>query len=376
VTGHEGNHGEDVKELYYYLDSTPTHSYMKYLYKYPQRPYPYEQLVRESANRDRDVNEYEILDTDAFEDNRYWDVFVEYAKDEDTPNAISIRITAYNRGPDPATLHILPQLWFPNTWSWPSPRPPKPLLYLAAPGAITVKHPKVRSNLYCLPSPPPYDPADPNESEAENVYPDMLFTENETNYKRLYGGQNESDFAKDAFHDHVIPSHRPPSENLRRSAQSTDRDHTLKGLAASEDTPDMTLPPGREFVNPLNRGTKSAGHYVFENVPGNGGVVVVRCKLTPAKPDADPGITDEEIFDAIIEERREEADEFYGRLAAGGLTDDLRSVMRQALAGMMWYVRVLMTFDLQLISFQVEAILPIHPNPVDVRRPWSAPTTP
>jgi hypothetical protein len=336
VTGHEGNHGEDVKELYYYLDSTPTHSYMKYLYKYPQRPYPYEQLVRESQNRGRDVNEYEILDTDIFEDNRYWDVFVEYAKDEDTPNAISIRITAYNRGPDPATLHILPQLWFPNTWSWPNPRPPKPLLYLAAPGAVTVKHPKVRSNLYCLPSPPPYDPADPSESEADNVYPDMLFTENETNYKRLYGGQNESGFAKDAFHDHVIPSHRPPSETRQRSSHAADGDHTPKGLATPEDSPDLSPPPGREFINPLNRGTKAAGHYTFENVPGNGGVVVVRCKLTPAKPDADPGIADEEIFDAIIDERREEADEFYGRLAAGGLTDDLRSVMRQALAGMMW----------------------------------------
>lgn len=336
VTGHEGNHGEDVKELYYYLDSTPTHSYMKYLYKYPQRAYPYEQLVRESQNRGRDVNEYEILDTDAFEDDRYWDVFVEYAKDEDSPNAISIRITAYNRGPDPATLHILPQLWFPNTWSWPSPRPPKPLLYLAAPGAVTVKHPKVRSNLYCLPSPPPFDPADPEGSDGDNVYPDMLFTENETNYKRLYNGNNESGYTKDAFHDHVIPSHRPPTGKPEQYSH-VNGDTTPKGLATPEDSPDLTPPPGREFVNPTNRGTKAAGHYIFNDVPA-GGVVVVRCKLTPAKPDADPGITDEEAFDAVIDERREEADEFYGRLAAGGLTDDLRSVMRQALAGMMWYV--------------------------------------
>lgn len=314
VTGHEGNHGEDVKELYYYLDSTPTHSYMKYLYKYPQRPYPYEQLVRESGNRSRDVNEFEILDTDAFEDNKYWDVFVEYAKDEDAPDAISIRITAYNRGPEPATLHIIPQLWFPNTWSWSKDAPPKPVMYLAAPGAIAVKHPQMKANLYCLPSPPPVGPATSEEDDGDIVYPEMLFTENETNYKRLYGGQNVNPYCKDAFHDHIIPSHRPS-------------DWSKAG---------ETSGPRSEFVNPHNRGTKGASHYVFRDVPANGGCAVVRCKLTPEKPDADPGITDEELFDSTVDERREEADEFYAHLAVGPLTDDLRSVMRQALAGMLW----------------------------------------
>ncbi|KAG8835736.1 hypothetical protein FRC17_001527 [Serendipita sp. 399] len=323
VTGHEGNHGEDVKELYYYLDSTPTHSYMKYLYKYPQRPYPYEQLVRENANRSRDVNEYEILDTDAFEDDRYWDVFVEYAKDEDTPNAISIRITAYNRGPDFATLHIIPQLLFPNTWSWSHPRLEKPGLQLVAPGAVAVKHPNIRTNLYCLPSPPPVGPDTSEDIEEDNVYPDMLFTENETNYERLYGGQNESAYAKDAFHDHIIPSHHP--------ATKVGCEQPTRGLENGNGAQ-----TGRTFVNPLNKGTKVGAHYTFRDVPPNGGCVVVRCKLTPAKPDEDAGITDEELFDTTVEERREEADEFYRNLAVGPLTDDIRSVMRQALAGMLW----------------------------------------
>lgn len=311
---------------------------MKYLYKYPQRPFPYEELVRESSNRSRDVDEYEILDTDAFEENRYWDIFVEYAKDDDNANAISIRITAYNRGPDPATLHILPQLFFRNTWSWASPRPTKPLMYLSAPGAISVKHSRVKSNLYCLPSPPPVGPSASDEVEGDNIYPDVLFTENETNFKRLYGGDNESSYPKDAFHDHVIPSHRPPASGATHAHQreASSGDTTPKGLATPADTPDPSSQSNREFVNPLNRGTKAAAHYVFNNVPGNGGCVVVRCKLTPATPDTDPGITDEEAFDGTIEERREEADEFYGRLAVGPLTDDLRSVMRQALAGMLW----------------------------------------
>ena len=321
MTGHEGNHGEDVKELYYYLDSTATHSYMKYLYKYPQRPYPYEELVRESGNRSREVNEFEILDTDAFEDNKYWDVFVEYAKDEDAPDAISIRITAYNRGPEPATLHIIPQLWFPNTWSWSKDAPPKPLMYLVAPGAVAVKHPQMKTNLYCLPSPPPVGPATSEEDDGDIVYPDMLFTENETNYKRLYGGQNSSPYVKDAFHDHIIPSHRPLDSPSK----------------TGDTTPSRSPLPSTEFVNPLNRGTKAASHYVFRDVPANGGCAVVRCKLTPGKPDADAGITDEEVFDSTVDERREEADEFYAHLAVGALTDDLRSVMRQALSGMLWY---------------------------------------
>jgi hypothetical protein len=164
-----------------------------------------------------------------------------------------------------------------------------------------------------------------------------LFTENETNFRRLYGGQNESVYAKDAFHDHVIPLHRPlASEQSKHRDEVNSGDTTPKGLATPADTPDISSRPDREFINPANRGTKAAAHYIFSNVPGDGGCVVVRCKLTPATPDADSGITDEEVFDGTIEERREEADEFYHRLAVGPLTDDLRSIMRQAFAGMLW----------------------------------------
>lgn len=357
LSGHEGNHGEDVKELYYYLDSTPSHSYMKYLYKYPQRRYPYEQLVRENANRGRDVQEYEILDTESFEENRYWDIFIEYAKDEDDPDAISIRITAYNRGPDPAPLHIVPQIWFSNYWSWDKEPPAKPLLKLAAPGAISAKHPKLKTHLYCLPSPPPVGPSVTGEIEEDNVFPDMLFTENETNYERLYGGRNINHYAKDAFHDHIIPSHRPANSKSHDSPNGVDGDSTPTGRGSPEASP----PPERVFVNPANTGTKAAGHYIFNDVPGNGGCVVVRCKLTPSKPDQDPGITDEELFDAIIEERREEADEFYNHLAVGPLSDDLRSVMRQALAGMLWYATLYITPNPVLIrDSKVQTILQVH----------------
>ncbi|KDQ21556.1 hypothetical protein BOTBODRAFT_25994 [Botryobasidium botryosum FD-172 SS1] len=314
VTGHEGNHGEDCKELYYYLDSTPTHSYMKFLYKYPQRPYPYEELVRETNARGREVSEYEILDTDAFDDNRYWDVFVEYAKDDDYENGMSIRITAFNRGPEPATLHILPHLWFPNTWSWPLPRPAKPTLREAAPGVIKAQHETLgTTHLYCLPSPPPVAPeAGAIEVEGDSIVPDLLFTENETNYERLWGGKNDSPYAKDAFHDHIIPEHRPKTAG------------------------DATPTPPRQYVNPNKTGTKSAAHYVFRDVPANGGCAVVRVKMTPRTPREDETIDDDELFDNTIDERRAEADEFYGRLNSGPVSDDLRSITRQALAGMLW----------------------------------------
>jgi hypothetical protein len=181
-----GNHGEDVKELYYYLDSTPTHSYMKFLYKYPHGPYPYEQLVTESGNRDREVVEYEITDTDAFDDDKYWDVFVEYSKDEEGPDGISIRITAYNRGPEPADLHIIPQLWFRNTWSWPKEEPTRPRMHESRDGTIQVDHETLgRTHLYCTPSPAPAAPADGGVVlvDGPSVVPELMFTENDTNFE-------------------------------------------------------------------------------------------------------------------------------------------------------------------------------------------------
>ncbi|KAF8514245.1 Six-hairpin glycosidase-like protein [Hysterangium stoloniferum] len=348
VTGHEGNHGEDVKELYWYLDSTPTHSYMKFLYKYPQREFPYEKLTCENQNRGRDAAEFEILDTDVFEDDRYWDVFVEYAKDAEDPDSIAIRITAFNRGPDPATLHILPQLWFPNTWSWPLPEPPRPSLsYVPAkndlPQAIYARHDKVKTRLWCSPSPLPVSATGESpaiqEEQTEGIVPEIIFTDNDTNFKRLYHGNNASPYVKDAFHDHIIPSHRPKSEPYGN-------DHTDYLNSRVDNSGDVTPMVGSRnptpepqqplFVNPDKTGTKAGAHYIFRGVPGDGGCVVVRLKLTPLQPAKDRTIYDEDAFDNMLEERRVEADEFYQRLVTGPITDDLRQITRQALAGMLW----------------------------------------
>ncbi|KAJ3512632.1 hypothetical protein NLJ89_g3412 [Agrocybe chaxingu] len=317
VTGHQGNHGEDVKELYYYLDSTPTHSYMKFLYKYPQKRYPYEQLVEENQRRGRDAEEYEILDTDAFDDDRYWDVFVEYAKDEDQPDNVYIRITAYNRGPDPATLHIIPQLWFPNTWSWPTEKPPMPTLTGSIRGAdnircVTARHPSLgKTYLYCLPSPPPVGPTDDFEvdPEIDIVQPDLLFTENNTNFSRLYGGTNETPTA---------------------SSFGNERPDVL------EEGPCTPFPLTPSFVNPNQTGTKAGAHYTFADVPAHGGCAVVRLKLTPSRIGKDISLEDEVLFDDAVEERRQEADEFYNSLVYGPMTEDLKQIMRQAFGGMLW----------------------------------------
>ncbi|KAG2339761.1 hypothetical protein BDR05DRAFT_575336 [Suillus weaverae] len=338
VTGHQGNHGEDVKEIYYYLDSTPTHSYMKFLYKYPQRSYPYEELVNENIHRDRNVEEYEILDTNVFDDDRYWDVFMEYAKDEDDPDNVYVRITSYNRGPDPATLHIIPQLWFRNTWSWPAQKPPMPSLSAAATdddiSYIKVKHPEMGGNfLCCLPSPPPMGPDGKFVGDEDAVIkPDLLFTENNTNFRRLYGGMNQSVCVKDAFHDHIIPSHRP--QRRRSDSQGTDGSSTPRPAVS---TPTCEAPSQEfSFVSPKKCGTKSAAHYIFRDVPGRGGCAVVRLKLTPLSPNKDRSLEDEGAFDDVVEERREEANEFYSSLLFGPISDDLKQVMRQALGGMLW----------------------------------------
>ncbi|KAF9038280.1 hypothetical protein BDZ89DRAFT_1129641 [Hymenopellis radicata] len=347
VTGHQGNHGEDVKELYYYLDSTPTHSYMKFLYKYPQRRYPYEELVTENQNRGRDVSEFEILDTDAFDEDRYWDIFVEYAKDEDDPDNVYVRITSYNRGPDPATLHIIPQFWFPNTWSWPLEKPPMPSMSASTRNdinCITAKHPELhKTHLYCLPSPPPVGPSGNFIGDPDDVIePDLLFTENNTNFSRLYGGQNETPYVKDAFHDHIIPSHRPPASDSQEDFFSRRiRTRTASSFGAPlpeerEQGPCTPFPAGPTYVNPDKTGTKSAAHYTFRDVPGQGGCVVVRLKMTPLSARKDPSVMDEGLFDDTVEARRQEADEFYNSFVFGPISDDLKQIMRQALGGMLW----------------------------------------
>jgi hypothetical protein len=279
LSGPEGNHGEDVKEYYFYLDSTPTHSYMKFLYKYPQRAFPYQDLVETNARRGKHEPEYELLDTGVFDENRYWDVFVEYAKA--SPEDILIRITVHNRGPETATLDILPTLWFRNTWDWGYVSPKGTLTATAgAEGvcAIEAHHAEMGlRRLLCL-----------NE-------PEMLFTENETNSAKLYGttvGKNP--YTKDAFHDYVVHGEH-------------------------------------ECVNPARTGTKAAARYTVEVEPG--GQTCLRFRLTPRRPSAEllgPG------FDSLFEARIAEADDFYGAIGSPELSEDSRNVQRQAFAGMLW----------------------------------------
>ena len=188
LTNSEANHGEDVKEYYFYLDSTPTHSYMKYLYKYPQREYPYRDLIETNRGRSREEFEYELLDTGIFDDDRYFDVFVEYAKE--SPEDILVRITVHNRGPEAARLRVLPTLWFRNTWS-PARTRTKPSLREAAPHAVVATHDLLGEHwLHC------------------DGDPELLFTENETNAARLWGQPNQSPYVKDAFHEYVIAGNR------------------------------------------------------------------------------------------------------------------------------------------------------------------------
>ena len=272
LTNSESNHGEDVKEYYFYIDSTPTHSYMKYLYKYPQREYPYDDLVHTNRNRSRDEFEYELLDTGIFDDDRYFDVFVEYAKAD--PEDLLVKVSVYNRGPEAAQIHILPTLWFRNTWSWQEGEA-KPMLGQVSEGTVHASHPKLGE--YTL------------QCEGK---PELLFTENETNIKRLWGHGNSSPYVKDGFHEYVVSGNA-------------------------------------NAVNPEKSGTKAAAHYVL-NVAA-GGSQVVRLRLSN-KPRADTFAK----FDQIFAERLAEANEFYDRITPKNLSEDEKRVHRQALAGMLW----------------------------------------
>ncbi len=272
LTNSEGNHGEDVKEYYFYLDSTPTHSYMKYLYKYPQAEYPYCDLVQTNKRRSREELEYELLDTAVFDDDRYFDVFVEYAKAE--PEDMLIRISAHNRGPEAAQLHVLPTLWFRNTWSWEEGET-KPVVVQVAENKIRASHPQLGDyTLHC-------------EGVAE-----LLFTENESNASRLWGQPNPSPYVKDAFHKYVISG-------------------------------------ATDAVNPSKTGTKAAAHYVLTVPAGQSRAVRLRLSANPAADAFD-------TFDQIFDSRLADANEFYDRITPKELSEDERRVHRQALAGMMW----------------------------------------
>jgi len=282
----EGNHGEDVKEYYFYLDSTPTHSYMKYLYKYPQAAYPYDDIVRTNGARGKHEAEYELLDTGVFDGSRYFDVFVEYAKA--APNDVLVRVTVANRGPDAAPLHVLPTLWFRNTWSQQG-GGSKPELKQIPGAGHSVVHAHHTDALF-------QESLDDYYLHVEGDVP-LLFTENETNHVRLFGGQNASPYVKDAFHRYLV-----------------------QGEAAA--------------VNPARQGTKVAAHHSLS--VGASQTQVLRLRLTARKPSkASSPFAD---FDAVFAQRLAEADAFYAALTPPAVAKDAdrANVLRQALAGMLW----------------------------------------
>jgi hypothetical protein len=278
LTGSEGNHGEDVKECYFYLDSTPTHSYMKFLYKYPQAEFPYARLGEENRRRGRGGLEFELMDTGVFNENRYFDVFIEYAKA--SAEDILIRITAHNRGPEAAELHLVPTLWFRNTWSCES-DPSRPVLRvdnaLKKIPVIAVEQENYGKRwLLC-------------EGAAE-----LLFTENETNYQRLFGAANRTPYVKDGINNYVVCGQR-------------------------------------EAVNPEQTGTKASAYY-RATIPA-GSSLTLRLRLTDQEPKATLlGTT----FDEVVAQRIAEADEFYSQRIGGCKSDDTCNVQRQAFAGMLW----------------------------------------
>jgi hypothetical protein len=315
LTNSEGNHGEDLKECYFYLDSTPTHSYMKYLYKYPQAAFPYDQLVLMNRGRSRQEFEYELPNTGVFEEDRYFDVFVEYAKE--SPEDILVQISIHNRGPEPAEIHVLPTLWFRNRWSWGRDNP-RPSLQAVAGKAVVVKASEAELGERYLfgddrsaPAPGAVRGASATDAVGEganrdrrgNCAPQLLFTENETNAKRLFNGQNRTPFVKDGINNFIVQGQT-------------------------------------DAVNPERTGTKAAAHYRL-TVPA-GKCEIVRLRLTPVAPAALEKTYGKgsgafgKHFDEVLQARRQEADEFYAGVIPRSLDADAANVMRQALAGMLW----------------------------------------
>lgn len=286
LTGSEGNHGEDVKELYYYLDSTPTHSYLKFLYKYPQAEFPYRQLIDVNRSRSKLEREFELIDTGLFDEDRYFDVFVEYAKAD--VEDILIKITVANRGPESATISVLPTVWFRNTWTWDGTKADC-VLQSNDDGVVDIACDDYGARrLYC------------------DGTPQLLFTENETNDERLFGAENRTSFVKDGIGEYII--------NGKTGA-----------------------------VNPAKTGTKAAANYEL-TVPA-GGELTVRLRLTDKKfsfKDAKNSKKASIIggpfydFDEIFSGRTIEADEFYAGVISQELSDDAKNVQRQAFAGMLW----------------------------------------
>ncbi len=284
LAGPEGNHGEDVKECYYYLDSTPTHSYMKALYKYPQAEFPYAWLVGENRRRGKAAPEFELLDTGVFNDNRYFDVFAEYAKAG--PDDVLIRITVANRGPEASIAHLLPTLWYCNTWTWGCKHdgiPAKPSISLAGDSVLRGDHAIFgRHDFVAGPGP-------------DQKAPEFLFTDNETNAQKLFGTNNQTPYVKDAFHEYVVRGNR-------------------------------------EAVNPNPVGTKAAAHYQL-NIPA-GKEVVVRLRLSAGELPAKNSLDNK--FDEVFAARLREADEFYSERIPAALSPEAKNTVRQAYAGLLW----------------------------------------
>jgi hypothetical protein len=277
VSGNEGNHGEDVKEYYFYLDSTPTHSYMKYLYKYPQGEFPYQLLLDENRKRDKRLPEFELADTGVFDQDRYFDVLVEYAKAG--VDDILIKISVTNRGPESARLHLLPTAWFRNIWSWgePGQRPQLRRMPSRSTAVVELAHPDIAAHwLHC------------------EGTPELLFTENETNAQRLYGVASQTPFVKDGINHYVVGGNK-------------------------------------DAVNPDHRGTKVSAHYNLELQPGE--TKIVRLRLSDSDFQAEDAFQD---FFEIFAARLSEADEFYATVIPEHLSADAKNIMRQGFAGMLW----------------------------------------
>ncbi|MEO6588499.1 MAG: glucosidase [Pyrinomonadaceae bacterium] len=281
VTGNQGNHGEDVKDYYFYLDSSPTHSYLKMLYKYPQQKFPYDLLKNENLKRDKSQPEFELIDTGIFNQNKYFDVFIEYAKADS--DDICVKITAVNRSDEPAKIHLLPQIWFRNDWSWTA-EAAKPMIRKFAcdtenlSGIVAFKQDFGEYYLFC----------------EDN--PELLFCENETNFKKLYNGKNLSEYSKDGICEYI-----------------------LKG--------------DKSFVNPRHNGTKAAAHYKLELEPKEGKTIFLRLSKTPHQ---DFGRNFKSVCESVFQARIAETDEFYELISPETLNADSKNILRQSLGGMLW----------------------------------------
>jgi hypothetical protein len=263
---------------------------MKYLYKYPQKKFPYKDLREENAKRGKEDREYNLIDTGIFDDDRYWDIFIEVAKE--TEEELLFRVTAYNRGPEPAPLHIVPHMWFRNTWAWGhEPVSKKPSIRKVGPTTAYSKHHKLGDRYFQL------SPSPGVGSGGQDVLPELIFTDNDTNFKRLYEGKNDQPYVKDAFHRYIV-----------------DEEKTA--------------------INPEGNGTKSAAWYAFDEGDGvpPGDCAVVRFRVSQKYE----GFLDEELFDDMVDKRSGEADEFYWRISPLPMADDLRNIQRQAFSGMLW----------------------------------------